>query len=237
MDWWRKRKKIKKQKIVKVVWKTPYVNFSNLCSSGCCVKENSGPSYTFDDGRSFKKALEKKGWETLGSGHYSYVLGRKNSEKAIKIGSIIERDGWIDYVHWANKNGYGGTFAPKVYSFKHIKGKKKDFTLTLMEKIEKNAYSIGRKHDTRPLPELVQQYVVYENEMAGKLIDYAVPGLKTFTDELRKEFPDHFDLHNGNFMVRSNDSFVITDPISGFTGTSKFRLRSTDFTPISQSIH
>src|SRR5882672_8899390 len=64
----------------------------------------------------FIHKLEKRGYTVLGRGAYSTVLGKKDSDRVIKVSRSL--DDWIDYVQWGAKNGYAGNFVPRVYSWK-----------------------------------------------------------------------------------------------------------------------
>ncbi len=57
------------------------------------------PKSAFEDGRSFIKFLEKKGFKAIGIGHYSTVLAKDKSTRVIKISRTP--DNWISYITWA----------------------------------------------------------------------------------------------------------------------------------------
>lgn len=180
----------------------------------------------FNDGRRFAKGLEKRGFKVLGGGHFSTVLGKDGYNKVIKVSHKI--DNWIDYIRWAHARGT--QFAPKVYSFKRIKGKKADFTVAVIERLEYTLDQAPKDHAMKILPGLLSTAHYTGHAMAAKFSDILAPGLLTFVKDIIAKFgEDRFDFHNGNMMLRKNGDFVIIDPIAG-EDTGKFtRLRSGDF--------
>lgn len=180
---------------------------------------------TFNDGRSFVRALEKRGFVQLGSGTYSTVLGKPGSDRVIKV--THKSDGWIDYVTWGAK--MGSPFVPKVFSYKKISGKKKDFYVAIMERLEYTLYKTPGDHALSILPDLINKG---ENPMAARFIDVLAPGLNGYMKDLRSEFPaEDIDLHRGNYMIRKDGSFVVTDPIAAKSQGDYNRLKAGDFSP------
>lgn len=174
------------------------------------VDPNAPPPKVFDNGRTFIARLEAKGWTTLGSGAFSTVLAKGESKKVIKV--IRRQDGWIQYIKWANDNGYAGTFAPKVYSYKQVKGKDHDFAIASMERLPSTLGRLKYSHDAHVVESLLHP-AANDNQLARTLLDLAVPGLREFNQKLRDKFSG-LDLHGGNFMVRDNGELVFTDPVS-----------------------
>lgn len=183
----------------------------------------------FKDFAGFMNALRGKGFEQLGSGYYSNVFAYPDSDKVVKILRRPDTDGWLDYVKWAADKGYAGTFAPQVFSYK-LMGKKKDFAVAVMERLEDTVSKAGEQHDAHAITALLHP-AMNDNKMAAKLLDTVNPGLAQFGKDLKVEFSKNLDTHNGNFMLRKDGSFVITDPVAGFPSkVSKLRLRRKDFT-------
>lgn len=183
---------------------------------------------TFEDSLGFIAALEKRGFEKLGSGAFSTVLAKKGYDRVIKV--IRRPDGWIDYVHWASKLGEEGKFAPKVYSYKKIKGKKKDFSVAIMERLEYTFAKAPADHALSIIPQLMQYSS--RNPMAASFMDILAPGLGKFMIAMKKEFEEGgFDMHSGNVMVRKDGSFVLSDPIASGSKTDYKRLKAGDFSP------
>jgi len=169
----------------------------------------------FDNARSFGKALEKKGWKWIGRGFYSSVYAKEGSKRVLKVGHRPESDGWVDYVLWANRSGYGGSFAPKVYSYKWIKGKESDFYLASMERLHATWHHVDKYAAVAPVG-AIWPFVVNGNENAKIMADLFIPGLAKFSEDFLKEFERGHDMHAGNYMLRANDpvGFVLTDPLS-----------------------
>lgn len=252
MDWWRKRAVERRAQIAKF-FKGPKKEakkpegqvalnalvFHKWGSSGNWIRpgfiEKPTPK-AFDSGRGFIEALTKRGWEILGRGHFSTVVAKKDSNKVLKVGkNLIDQDGWIDYALWAARKGYAGTFAPKVYSFKRIKGYKEDFTLSVVERLDRTIYGAHNAEQT-VIPNVIDYFMHRDNPLAGRMLELASPGMTKFIQDLKSEFKGHFDLHSGNYMLRKDGSFVFSDPISGKKPKTGKRLRLTDFTAANDNL-
>lgn len=172
--------------------------------------------------------LTKKGFKSLGAGFYSSVLHKKG-DRVIKVGTP---DGWIDYILWASKAGWSGKYAPKVFSYKlHNKGKY-PFFVAVMEKLDTTIRKMDSKQDAALLPGLFSFATERQNPLAGTLLDLVFPGLNKFADGFYQSFKGRgLDLHGGNFMVRNDGSFVLTDPIAGHCKYKGERLRTPDLQP------
>lgn len=177
---------------------------------------------TFSCGIAFGNALQKKGFKRLGSGAFSTVYGKDGSDRVVKV--THRPDNWIDYIYWAAKKGYTGNLAPKVFSYKKIG----DFSVAIVEKME---HTVNRVEEADPY-NLVDYLLHYQHSIpqAAEFVDQLVPGLNKFVTELRGEF-GHLDLHRGNYMVRKDGSFVVTDPVASESTSNYKRLRAGDFTP------
>lgn len=175
---------------------------------------------TFEGAYSFQLALQKKGFEQLGSGVASTVMGHPSSDKVIKI--IRSVDGWMDYVKWATKEGYSGTFAPKVYSYKWLD--KGGFGLAVMERLDTTLSRLPQTHDYSLMHKIIDHAVRYENKMSETMVDLAIPGVGKFLRELRVKFGTRLDLHGGNFMIRNTGDLVLIDPVS-FSGSKDYKER------------
>lgn len=188
----------------------------------------------FDDSRGFIDALKKRGFEVLGSGAFSTVLAKPGKDRVIKV--IRRPDGWVNYVKWAAENGEAGKFAPKVFSYKKIKGRNSNFSVAVMERLSYTLEKVPAEADLKILPDLLGR--VDRNPFAQKMVDMIAPGLGDFTIKMGKEWnipTSHFDFHDGNLMVRENGEFVIVDPVS--RGEDKYnRLRAGDFPAVALRI-
>ncbi len=142
----------------------------------------------------FLDRLSKRGYEKLGWGSYSSVWAKPNSSKVIKVG--VSYDSWLNYIEWAMKNGYVGNKAPRVDSFKLHNG----YFTAVMERLH------GLNRDNRNS--------IHNMTYANSFVIRRVPAeWKTFTTDFTKEFGNHNDLHDGNWMQRSNGELVLIDPI------------------------
>lgn len=188
----------------------------------------------FDNAEGFIKGLERRGFKKIGSGAFSTVLAKEGSKRVIKV--IRRPDGWINYVHWAATNGFAGKFAPMVFSYKKIKGRKGEFAIASMERLKYTLNGVPQEHALKILPGLMGR--VDHNEMAKKFVDVLAPGLSDFLTRMSEKWkipPWNFDFHDGNLMVRTDGSFVIVDPVS--RGEEGFnRLRAGDLSPVLKSL-
>lgn len=192
-------------------------------------RKEKGPAKTFDTSSTFVEALGKKGYKYLGSGAYSTVMGKEGSDKVLKILRQPDDDGWLPYVKWASVNGYAGNFAPKVYSYKYIKGRGENFALASMERLEDT-----KLHGLKVVANLADNSTCNDDQTAKKALDVVTPGLSDFMAHLIKEFPvkeSHIDLHGGNFMARKNGSIVVVDPVATPPKVNRRRLKAGDFSP------
>lgn len=186
----------------------------------------------FECGHSFGNFLEKKGFTRLGSGTYSTVFCKGDSQRVIKVCHRL--DAWMDYISWSAKKGYCGTYAPRVYSYKYFEGDISPFYVAVVERLEKTACAVKDDHPMAFAYTAVKWNLQRDvaNDNALQLLDLLSPGLTQFTTDFRDFAKTQAtDLHTGNFMLRKDGSFVATDPIMGQQKeTSTHRLRSKDFT-------
>ena len=205
---------------------TPVASFpEDECPCSYCRREREQDGKR-DKSRYLKYCdfLEKKGFVQLGSGAYSVVYAKPKSDRVIKV--IRTRDNWIDYVVWANKEGYGGNLAPKVYSYKDYE----DFAVAVVERM-KTTLSGYREHDEQIVIGLVHSYVYSNNVLAGVLAHEIAPGISDFLAGVKKNVYGRLDLHGGNFMLREDGSICVTDPVAGEGSATYTRLKVGDFTP------
>lgn len=192
----------------------------------------------FKNASAFHDALRARGYELIGSGYYSWVMAKPNSDKVIKI---LPRptDGWVQYVKWAHENGYAGKQAPRVYAYKWIKTKGKmayrncpGFGIALMERLDKTINEVENKDAVKLIPPLIH-LVQKENDAAKNVVDSIVPGFSEMNIKMKEHFGDDasYDLHDKNFMVRKDGTLVLTDPFSGIAPaknnfTESFKLKA-----------
>lgn len=180
----------------------------------------------FDDCGTYSKGLRNHGFDHLGGGAYGSVYGKLGKDRVIKVLRRPSEDGWFDYVKWANENGYGGSFAPKLFSYKYHKGHGKDdgYAVAVMERL-----ASSRENPKHNIMRTMANYAVDNNPFAKDVLEQAQPGFGKFLEEMRSHFGRaSYDLHGGNFMVRG-DQLVLTDPIAGKVDLSRRRLRRADF--------
>jgi hypothetical protein len=227
--------------VFKQMWGVDHPNFAP-------PKEPEGPKSVFDDARSFYQRLEKKGFVCLGRGYYSYVMAKPGSDRVIKIGRSANADGWPDYVHWAAQEGYAGTFAPKVFSYKVIKGKQANFSVAIMERMDRTLsesyvedYSDSAPpsasvaaNDNALVADLFTRSAKRNHELSTTLLDLVVPRLGVFAKKLGERFKGAgLDLHGANMMLRKDGSFCVTDPIARYDFSANHkRLKAMDFVPL-----
>jgi len=182
----------------------------------------------FDNAEGFIKGLEKRGFKIIGRGEFATVLAKDGSKRVIKV--IRRPDGWINYIHWAAQAGEAGHFAPKVFSYKKIKGRKKDFAVAVVKRLKYTLEDAPEEHALKIIPSLIWRA---ENPMARQFIETLAPGLMDYLAKMAAQWKipiRNFDFHDGNLMLRSDGSFVIVDPVS--RGEDKYnRLRVGDLVP------
>ena len=171
--------------------------------------------------------LERRGYKRLGSGLYSVVLAMPNSNRVIKVGRGT--DDWLDYIMWASRKGYGGTFAPRLYSLRVNIG----WYVAVVERLA--CVIAAHRDDDTPQYRAFRRWSQYLYsgprwaECTDEDIEAISPGALQFTKDFIEAFPKGRDLHDENWMVRHDGSLVLTDPLSSqsYTGGSK-RIRSRD---------
>lgn len=184
----------------------------------------------FDNAEGFIVALKKRGFKVLGAGAFATVLAKDGQNRVIKV--IRRPDGWINYIHWAAQIGEAGHFAPKVFSYKKIKGRKKEFAVAVMERLKVTLDETPASEGIKLLPGLLWR--AEENAMAAQFAEVLAPGILDFGKKMAAQWKiplQNFDLHAGNLMMRSNGQFVVVDPVSkGEEGYA--RLKEGDFGPL-----
>lgn len=197
----------------------------NELQIGFTPVEKPIPPGVFNSPYGFKKALQKRGFTQLGSGCFSYVLAKKDSDRVIKVN--YNPDNWIDYCYWAAENGWAGKYAPKVYSCKKYPA---GFAVAVMERMEKPCRSSYK--DEEYIIQCLLWPAMHGNNMAQIYLDDYSPGLPKFLLDLGSKWKDsRLDLHGDNMMFRKDGSFCVTDPLAGRSTMTKTRLRSKDFGP------
>lgn len=191
----------------------------------------------FFSASNFGRTLIKKGYESIGSGMYSAVYAKPDSDKVIKV--TQNDDGWINYAYWGASKGLAGAIVPKVYSYKkiNIEGKTQfPFHVSVVERFEKEFHKIPESDDKQVLWAMIRlKREVKENPMVDKVMDSFYPGLSKFQEELGKKY-GYLDLHMGNFMLRKDGSFAYTDPITSAKDNTNFkRLKEKDFTSVAMA--
>jgi hypothetical protein len=207
------------------------INTANLILGPCKERNQEDFKSPFDGGLSFGNYLErKKGFKCLGTGSYSTVYGKKSSNRVLKV--CHRPDTWPEYILWASGKGYAGTYAPKVYSYKYIKGKRFDFYLASMERLDTTLRDVKATEEVAVLPSLMSGAIWNDNIGAKKCLNFLNPGLGQFAEDLRTDHKGRYlDLHAGNYMLRSDGSFCLTDPFGDCASEAlpKKRLYTRDF--------
>lgn len=169
---------------------------------------------SLDNYDQYRKWLAKRGYIVLGQGLMAAVYTKPGSNRAIKVSRQIDQ--WPDYVLWATKNRYAGTFAPKVYSLKFHK----DFYVATMEVL---VCTIGELRDKSWRNEQLRNYDSMLNGLYGE--KRPISALDKFCSKAKEAEFNH-DLHDNNFMVRSDGSVVLIDPSSRRSEVTKYRLKN-----------
>jgi hypothetical protein len=187
--------------------------------------------------RLFGRGLLRRGFVAIGHGAFSDVYAKPNSDRVLKV--CRNPDNWIDYMAWANKAGYGGKDAPKIFSFKYYDGKDGKFYVAVMERLEKTLSGLKGKEDCAFFHNLVDSAISNDNEKAYQCMDLIQLGASDFYKKFKLQFGGkeykgygrQFDLHGGNFMVRKDGTAVLVDPLCGNSKLKAKRLRVGDLSP------
>ena len=173
-----------------------------------------------------REFLYKKGVPLLGRGAYSDVFGPVNSDRVIKVNRA--QDKWLDYILWATRQGYAGTWAPKVYSFHIIDG----HYVAIMERLPRtlrDADPALRHHFNA-----MEQFIGGEQWKPGEYTlhpetEKKFPGCAAFLKGLAANYRWEIDWHRGNIMERHDGSWCVTDPVTGaMPDTTPKRMRAHD---------
>lgn len=169
----------------------------------------------------FVEHLKKRGFHMLGSGAFSMVLSKPGSTKVIKVARNM--DAWPDYVMWAHRNGYAGTWAPRVYSFHRIEGQRRPFYVAVVERLSAVLYSAKDKRPRLAALAFDMRDFINGKDEAGVAVGAKDPRALVFALAFRlfaKSTRAGLDLHGGNWMVEG-DRLVLTDPLTeGWSSTS-----------------
>ena len=163
--------------------------------------------------------LHRRGFERLGAGIYSVVMARGDSDRCIKIcrGHDRTADRWCEYLLWAHRMGYTGTFAPKLYSLHCFE----DGLYAAV--IERLWMTLGDCQG-----ENYWAYLKLSREINEGCVDSCTGPRGDFYRAFNKAFQGNLDLHEENWMIRHNGDLVLTDPLMGEGTTSGIRLRERD---------
>src|SRR6266853_712829 len=143
----------------------------------------------------FLARLERHGYEKLGRGCNASVWAKPGSSKVIKVGNT--HDSWLGYIVWAMEKGYVGNKAPRVDTFKVTN----NYFVAVMERLQKlNTKNNKLRHKLSPDTSEFSETVPLE--------------WKTFVKEFTGRFDQSYDMHDENWMQRSNGELVLTDPIA-----------------------
>lgn len=210
-------RRIKNAKKNKTVTACKFVPFPDFPPPYCA------PSW--DKANKMINWLRLKKFDVLGSGCYTTVLGKKNSDRVIRVTRM--NDNWIDYIQWAAKNGYCGNFAPRVYSWK----RHGDWSVSVVERMDQ---TLSQAHESDyALLEALRWKAAKGHTLAQVYMEDIAPGSVKFFDDLGKELQAS-DIYGKNMMIRKDGTFCLTDPVCGRIKTEARRLRSADLsaTPI-----
>lgn len=164
----------------------------------------------------YENKLRQRGCSLIGHGLYSNVFSVPDKpDIVIKVGYL---DQWPDYIKWATDHGHTGKFAPKVYSLKFHDS----YYVAIMERL---VCTIGEiKHPENDRYVFVpDQYFVFQNLHFAD--ECTATDLVEYVRALRQNQLSG-DLHDGNVMIRSDGSMVVTDPASGLFSSQRFRLKN-----------
>jgi hypothetical protein len=160
--------------------------------------------------QSYGDWLESRGYEQLGEGSYATVYARPGDKTVVKVGD--GKDAYPIFLEWAVKNGFAGKEAPAVKSFKRYrrKGSRRTFYVAEIERLEETVEDSGSEAIWNEYSNAVGGSDHFSPWVAGERLEKIATKL---TRRVKRSRGLHFDLHDQNFMVRSNGELVVTDPI------------------------
>lgn len=156
----------------------------------------------------FMDRLERRGYVKLGNGSYSLVWAKPGESKVIKVG--VSYDSWPLYIEWAMSKGYVGNKAPQIFSFKMYE----NYFVAVMERLYQN------KSEQERFTNKISYAV------GGDNIKGVAPDWVKFFNEFTEQFKGGFDMHEKNWMHRSNGELVLTDPLYNIGSGEIKRYRS-----------
>lgn len=204
---------------------------------------------------SIERFLERRGFEPIGSGCFSTVWARPDSDKVVKVSRRM--DGWPEYILWAARHGFMGGLAPRVYSFRLVQhGRSADpeymTYVALCERLVHTQSAIRPTNGWReePRPHSYTQALRFQaadwfHQQLGCWGDGSEPpepfqailgpDVQRFIHEWKNSRPRNgTDIHGENFMYRADGTLVLNDPfvggIEGSTASTMRRVRSHNFT-------
>lgn len=159
----------------------------------------------------YVERLERRGFEKLGGGAFSHVYGKPGCSTVVKVCHDGDRDPWPLFAAWAHANP--SPFLQTIHSFKRHKG----FYVAVIERMERTVACTDHADGHMTATTVFAGFVT--SSRAPNRVEQAVlgayPGIQGVLETMRAEFDDkaYWDLHQGNWMIRSDGSLVITDPI------------------------
>ncbi len=202
-----------------------------------------------DDGyKRVTKFLASRGFSKIGRGAFSEVWGKNDHPTVWKINFSADR--WPDYIAWAMKEGFSGTYAPKVHALKRFK---QDFYVAIVDRL-RELKRYDEKDQRTGEAELVDDlaseihtevdivkntkekrrwssspYLVSRRQSRQDDLERFNPGIGEFVKKFARDFGKvQLDLHRGNFMINPDGRVVLTDPITGdpTNETNKVRIKN-----------
>ena len=165
-------------------------------------------------------ALQKRGYVTLGQGHFSTVLAKPGSTSVIKVSGTgygkTSDDGWPAYVSFLRQNL--SPHAPAIHRFKrHNEGTDRSFYVAVIERLEWTVDEV-RWQRKKGHPATTHGWNYASKVLWGHSVTHPeeFAELRSFMEKIREAFVGiyDFDLHGANVMVRSDGILVIIDPLS-----------------------
>ncbi len=179
------------------------------------------------NGSHFGQRLERRGFVKLGGGCFSNVYAKPGSDRVIKVSYNKAPDGWPEYVIWAAENGWAGTLAPIVYSFRKFTGSEGAFYVAVIErltctlraandeKLEERRYNLAYNLDSWSGGTRIND--PFEAQFCAEFIAF------------KRTMQCTLDGHDDNWMIKG-ERLVLTDPLSWKNGEStapaRFRSRA-----------
>lgn len=178
----------------------------------------------FNSPEKYMERLKKHGFRCIGSGAYSAVFRKGNSDRVIKVCRRADTDAYPMFAEWAHK--HPSPYLPVIHSFqrheRHV-----PFYVVVLDRYKQTVDSMCGREGWQDATRIIWEYARRQKDEPTSILKtsirggvfQALPGLKQVIDAFVEEFDGiaFFDMHDGNWMITEGGQLVMIDPLSGAT--------------------